>query len=326
MSTGQFVAVVRLFRECGEFCGSIDGSYVAEGGELSELCAGMVARRLCDSAVSFTEMQGILRAIPNCYVAELVWARVATRRPSFKLFWLFFQWLECARGIRTSGLSYHVTVDPEVTPVVDVLVLFNGLDNLKTTEWSVRVRCGAVPLVECGKLAQLKNVVQMTYIERDVDVLHDTLTSWLTYIKSNTGAWNQLHVLNLPCVNTVRVLFDLCYYIPSLSCVRVGVAPEVVNSVPALQRCLRYIPPEQHPDEYAKVQDSIGPYPMTVSLSFQKQKPRHDDDIVWERSCYMYIVTAPLQAVAPKPVSRTIPDRKRPRLAKSRLINLSDIV
>lgn len=325
MSTGTFLGVARLFRGCGELRGVYNGSYGAPSGRLVELCAATLARTLCDDSLSLTEQLAVLRSIPNFYVAELIWQAIGLRKPSFRMFWLFFQWLEVGEGL--SEGRYHVFVRPSPTAVMDTLRLLNGLDELKRQPFGVTLRWGCSELTDCEKFVQMRNLTSMTCIEPDKKIVLRAVTAWVTYLKSNDGAaWNNLRVLSLISLCDVRLFYDLLYYIPSLKMVAINNSVVDFENIPGFRQCLRYVPENERDTKFSEYHQTYGVENIEISVSFQQ----HDREVPegggpWVRQCSVYEVIEPLREHVPRPSSRILPNRKRPKLNKSQLMHLPDI-
>lgn len=324
MITEDFVAAIRLFKEYGSQLiidnDRIDVIY-SRNASLVDLCISNIARKIISKDSSLTELLGILKSIPNTYLASRVWLRILDiGNIDFRTYWFFFQWLD-----------FDIDIQPKIfkstvinrSAIFETIRLFNGLDPLKRQKLAIKLFID-YPLQGIEKLSQLNNLVELTYTHPIQEQLQESIRLWISYIKLNPDPWKNLKFLNLPHLKSAKLVYDVLCCLPSLKYIIVGLSTSSVNDIPILKNSLEFIPIENRKSEMSCIEGLLVDCPIKVFLQFHKA---FFTDMSWERNCFLYKVAKPVNTSAyncrskKKPLKRL----KQPRLRNSSsIMSISD--
>ncbi|SMN22020.1 similar to Zygosaccharomyces rouxii ZYRO0A00858p hypothetical protein [Maudiozyma saulgeensis] len=226
---------------------------------LTELCVKDFSEVLTSSIITLGDQLELFQKIPNTYVASMIinyLPFINSGSSLFTSYWILEQYFCEQHDSHDTFNQKQYMFNDNIDGIPSIIKMFNGLDKIKRYPFRLNLHL-YVYLNQTERLAQLKNLYELSFYEQNQDILCRTIVGWLTYIKITPNTWKGVSRLSVPFLKDPKLLFKLLYYIPSLEIVTVGIEPSIIQGIPILRSCLvshslgqEYVSKRKFEDDY----------------------------------------------------------------------------
>jgi len=199
---------------------------------LAELCARNFYRSLTSSDITLKKQLELFQKIPNIYVASMIMNYIPSINTMSSIFtphWILEQYF-CDQNDILDRIDQQYRIDDSGDALSSIIQMFNDLDKVKRYPFKINIHLYSY-LSQTERLAQLKNLCEVSFYEQNPEILEKTILGWLTCIKVNVKTWSSVTRLNIPFLRDPKILFKLLYYIPSLDMVTVGIESNIIQNI-----------------------------------------------------------------------------------------------
>lgn len=211
----------------------------------------------------FEEVFHILNSLPTLNCLTDLWSQLYNKTHSFVLLWLSQGTTLCKNSdfILERSVSYNAYDQGNLIQTIQLL------NNFDFKGYNLRLSF-TYKLPGLERLAQLRNLHELTLHLVDRIEIESLLRGWHSYLKLYPQSWKRLVYLEIPMLLDPRLLYDTLLLIPSLRRIKVGIRQEHINDVPVLRNILS---PSEITNDFYPSSQLEGENTTIVNVSFRKR-------------------------------------------------------